>query len=49
MPIPSFLAYDGFDQGIDAVVLYKDFQGLHDQDNEHMKAPPCMYGAETQG
>ena len=37
MPIPLFLANDGFDQDIDAIVLCKHFQGLHDQDNEYIK------------
>ena len=38
MPIPSFLTYDGFDQDINAIFLYKHFQGLHDQEHKYVQA-----------
>ena len=37
MPIITFLVYDGFDQDLDAVVVYKRVQNLHNQQDPYVQ------------
>ena len=38
MPIITFLVYDGFEQDLDAVTVYKRVQNLHNQTEPHVQA-----------
>ena len=37
MPIITFLVYDGFDQDLDAIVVYKRVQNLHNQQDPYVQ------------